>query len=38
MKIDWTLIIVIVCVAAFLFFFDGIKIVQDLVSGFLPAK
>jgi len=35
MKIDWTLIIVIICVVAFLFFFDGIKVIQELLSGLM---
>ena len=35
MKINWTMIILIVCVAAWLFFFDGMKVVQDLISGFV---
>jgi hypothetical protein len=38
MKIDWGTVIIVGVLLIWLFFFDGISVIVDLISGFLPAK
>jgi hypothetical protein len=38
MKIDWTTVIIVGVLIIWLLFFDGFKVVVELVSGFIPAK